>query len=87
MDNDELLDIKKRLESLENKLLASNSTDMFVLDKRAMNNDIITKSYRVHESAIKEFNTLIKTDKFKIYSVQDLVSQAFWEFCENHKSE
>ena len=73
---EEINNIKERLNALE-----LNKND-FKLDKRASKADIITKSYRVHKDAIDEFNKLINSDKFKIYSVQDLVSQAFWEFAE-----
>lgn len=71
---EEISDIKARLHALE-----LNRND-FQLDKRASTPDIITKSYRVHKDAIDAFNKLITTDKFKVYNVQDLVSQALWDF-------
>ena len=71
---EEISDIKARLHALE-----LNRND-FKLDKRASTPDIITKSYRVHKDAIDAFNKLINTDKFKVYTVQDLVSQALWDF-------
>lgn len=77
--DDEIKEIKERLTILE-----QNKSE-FKLDNRASDNDIITKSYRVHKNAIDEFNKLISTNKFKIYNVQDLVSQAFWEFVEKYK--
>lgn len=77
--DEEIKEIKERLTILE-----QNKSE-FKLDNRASENDIITKSYRVHKNAIDEFNKLISTNKFKIYNVQDLVSQAFWEFVEKYK--
>lgn len=80
------MEIDKEIENIKERLsvLEDNKND-FKLDKRASENDIITRSYRVHKNAIIEFNNLINTDKFKIYNVQDLVSQAFWEFVNKYK--
>lgn len=79
--DEEIRIIKERLSLLEN---VDNRN--FKLDERAAKDDIITRSYRVHQSAIDMFNKLISKDEFKIYTVQDLVSQAFWEFCEKYNN-
>lgn len=83
MHDKEIEDIKNRLQVLEDML--TSKMREFKLDDRARVNDIMTKSYRLHRSAFEEFDALIKSEQFRIYSVQDLVSQAFWEFCQNHK--
>lgn len=77
--DEEIKAIKERL-----SLLESVNNINFKLDERAASDDIITRSYRVHKSAIDVFNKLISKDEFKIYTVQDLVSQAFWEFCKKY---
>ena len=75
----EILDLQKRVETLE------GIKSSFTLDDRACELDIIGKSYRFHKSAVDEFNRTISKKSLKIYSVQDLLSQALWEFCEKYK--
>lgn len=77
---EELKILKDRLDKLENE-----RKDDFKLDERVYVDDIITRSYRFHKTALDEFNKAIKTDKLKIYNVQDLISQALWEFAEKYK--
>lgn len=77
----EINNLKDRVDKLENKDI---KTDFF-LDERASENDIVGKSYRFHQSAVNEFNNLIRKKSLKIYTVQDLLSQALWEFCEKYK--
>lgn len=72
--------LKDRLDKLEN-----NKKEEFKLDERVYIDDIISRSYRFHKTAIDNFNELIKKDKLKIYTVQDLISQALWEFAEKYK--
>lgn len=77
----EIEKLKYRVDKLENKDINND----FSLDERAAESDIIGKSYRFHQSAINEFNELLKKKSFKIYTVQDLLSQALWEFYEKYK--
>lgn len=72
--------LKDRLDKLE-----ARKKEDFKLDERVYIDDIITRSYRFHKTAIDSFNDIIKTDKLKIYNVQDLISQALWEFAEKYK--
>lgn len=72
--------LKYRLDKLENK-----EKEDFKLDERVYIDDIVSRSYRFHKTAIDSFNEVIKTDKLKIYSVQDLISQALWEFADKYK--
>lgn len=72
--------LKDRLDKLETR-----KKEDFKLDERVYIDDIITRSYRFHKTAIDSFNDIIKTDKLKIYNVQDLISQALWEFAEKYK--
>jgi len=78
---EEINNIKYRLDTIENKGFKD-----FVLDKRATESDIISKSYRFHKSAVDEFNEIIKKKSLTIYTVQDLLSQALWEFCDKYKN-
>lgn len=73
--------LKDRVDKLENKDI---NTD-FILDGRAAESDIVGKSYRFHQSAVDNFNELLKKKTFKIYTVQDLLSQALWEFYKKYK--
>lgn len=77
----EIEELKYRVDKLENK----DINNEFSLDIRATESDIIGKSYRFHQSAVDNFNELLKKKSFKIYTVQDLLSQALWEFCEKYK--
>lgn len=77
----EINNLKDRVNKLEIKEVKAD----FLLDERAAENDIIGKSYRFHKSAVEEFNNLITKKSLKIYTVQDLLSQALWEFCEKYK--
>lgn len=77
----EIKELKYRVDKLENKDINND----FSLDIRATENDIVGKSYRFHQSAIDEFNELVKKKSFKIYTVQDLLSQALWEFYNKYK--
>lgn len=78
--DEEIKVIKERLDVLE-----SNKSD-FKLDTRASADDIITRSYRVHKNAVEQFNKLANSDRFKIYNVQDLISQALWEFVNRYSN-
>ena len=72
--------LKDRLDKLENR-----EKESFKLDDRVYIDDIISRSYRFHKTAIDSFNEIIKMDKLKIYSVQDLISQALWDFANKYK--
>ena len=80
MEN-EINELKYRVMQLESKDISND----FILDERAAESDIIGKSYRFHQSAVDDFNELLKKKTFKIYTVQDLLSQALWEFYKKYK--
>lgn len=79
------MDIEKEIENLRERIKKlENNKNTFILDSRASEDDIIGKSYRFHKNAIDEFNKTIAKKNLKIYSVQDLLSQALWEFAERY---
>ena len=83
--NQEIKILKEKIEMLEHRI--DNITcheSNFTLDKRATDDDLITRSYRIHKSAIDDFNKTISSNELKVFSVQDLVSQALWEFSEKY---
>lgn len=80
------MDIEKEIEDLRERIKKiEDKKNTFILDYRASEDDIIGKSYRFHKNAIDEFNKTITKKNLKIYSVQDLLSQALWEFAERYK--
>ena len=78
----EIVTIKKRLSDLE----IISECNSFSLDERAFVKDIITRSYRIHKSALDEFDKLLEKRTFKAYTVQDILSQALWEFADKYKN-
>lgn len=76
--------LKDRLDKIESE--RERKVESFKLDERVYIDDIISRSYRFHKTAIDSFNEVIQKDKLKIYNVQDLISQALWEFSEKYKN-
>ena len=88
---DKMIEFEKRIEKLESiieTLMLQGNTKVtyndFTLDSRVLNNDIMTRSIKVSKASMEAFSAVAE-EKLSMYSKQDLISQALWEFVDKYK--
>ena len=86
-DDDKYKALEERLKNLEDTVKQMQSKPFkndFELDSRVLNNDIMTRSIKVSKASMEAFSAVAEK-KLSMYSKQDLISQALWEFVDKYK--
>ncbi|TGA61446.1 hypothetical protein E5F31_06275 [Clostridioides difficile] len=79
-------DINNKLNEVYNWYESQSSSKVVVADELKINNfkgDTVTRSYKIYEEIQKEFVAFCEANKK--YKVQDIISQALFEFIEKYK--